>query len=350
MTSIQSEPAPLDIDVVLDPGWLTSALQASFPGAVVERTHVVETLETTARKVRLTVAYADRAGHAALPDALCVKGYFNPAFAKDAATGVHESLFYQRLATVVPIRVPVPRYSGIDPDKHGLVIMDDVKAQGAVFFDQLGFYDLATVHRSLAELALLHGRFWNDAVTEQDSLATKIHRYPAYVPTDVLGELLQGPRGSGFPEGMRDPVRLKAGMSALADRYASKPRTVIHADCHLGNLYADADRRIGFVDWQCYEAGHWSMDIAYHLATALEPSVRADNERALVEYYLGQLAAAGGPPIPMSEAWEDYRASALYGYFLWGMTRRVPPNITEELTQRVGKSALCHSSLEVLGV
>jgi hypothetical protein len=78
--------------------------------------------------------------------------------------------------------------------------------------------------------------------------------------------------------------------------------------------------------------------------------MRADNERALLEYYLGQLAAAGGPVIPMSEAWDDYRASALYGYFLWGMTRRVRPNITEELTQRVGKAVLSHDSLEALGV
>jgi hypothetical protein len=32
------------------------------------------------------------------------------------------------------------------------------------------------------------------------------------------------------------------------------------------------------------------------------------------------------------------------------MTRRVVPHITEELTQRLGKSVLDHDSLELLGV
>jgi Ser/Thr protein kinase RdoA (MazF antagonist) len=228
--------------------------------------------------------------------------------------------------------------------------MDDIVASGGKFFDQLSFYDSATAQTSVMELAGLHARFWGDALADEEWLAPKIRKFPGYISDNALDDLLRGPRAEGFPESMRDAARLKAGMFALADRCTRKPRTLLHADLHLGNLYRSADGRIGFIDWQNYEFGHWSLDVAYHLTTALQPSVRAESERSLLEYYLQQLAEQGGPVMTLEEAWEDYRAALLYGYFLWGITRRVEPRITEELTQRLGHAVLDHDSLEVLGV
>ncbi len=92
------------------------------------------------------------------------------------------------------------------------------------------------------------------------------------------------------------------------------------------------------------------MDVAYHLATALQPGTRSAHEQELLQHYLGRLAAARRPAMTIEEAWEDYCAAPVYGYFLWSMTRRVKPHITEELTQRLGRSVLEHDSLKVLGV
>ncbi|MGA2304013.1 MAG: aminoglycoside phosphotransferase family protein [Acidimicrobiales bacterium] len=343
-------PAPNDLSEVLSPAWLSRALQGAFPGVIVGNIEVVESLESTARKVRFTVRYTDTGGQDA-PTAFCVKGYFNPEYVQFGSTGIHEVHFYDRLAGRVPIQVPTARYTGIDPEsRHGLVLMDDIVARGGEFFDQLGWYDSTTVRTSVTELAGLHARFWEDMLADEEWLAPKIRRFPGYISDEVLDDLLRGPRAEGLPDSMRDAARLKAGMFALADRYAGKPRTLLHADLHLGNLYRSADGRIGFIDWQNYEFGHWSMDVAYHLGTALRPSVRAESERSLLEYYLEQLAERGGPVLARHEAWEDYRAALLYGYFLWGMTRRVEPHITEQLTQRLGRAVLDHDSLEVLGV
>jgi hypothetical protein len=343
-------PAPNDLSEVLSPAWLSRALQGAFPGVMVGHVEVVESLESTARKVRFTVRYTDTGGQDA-PTAFCVKGYFNPEYVQFGSTGIHEVHFYDRLAGRVPIQVPTARYTGVDPEsRHGLVLMDDIVARGGEFFDQLGWYDSTTVRTSVTELAGLHARFWEDMLADEEWLAPKIRRFPGYISDEVLDDLLRGPRAEGLPDSMRDAARLKAGMFALADRYAGQPRTLLHADLHLGNLYRSADGRIGFIDWQNYEFGHWSMDVAYHLGTALRPSVRAESERSLLEYYLEQLAERGGPVLARHEAWEDYRAALLYGYFLWGMTRRVEPHITEELTQRLGRAVLDHDSLEVLGV
>jgi hypothetical protein len=347
-------PAPYVLDEVLSPTWLTAALQQSLPGVVVAGTRIVETLESTAAKVRFVVTYDDDGGRPDVPTAFCVKGYFNPKVGKDRATGIHEAQFYQRLAAQVRIQVPPSHYAGVDfEDPHGLVIMEDVCALGATFFDQLDHFDLETARQSLTQLATLHGQFWDAPPASADGdewLNSKILFFPAYIPTDILEELLQGPRADGLPDDMRRAERLKASMHALADRYAAKPKTIIHADAHLGNLYRMADGRIGFVDWQNYELGHWSMDVAYHLATALEPTVRAAHERELLEHYLGELARHGGPPISIDDAWDDYRAGAAYGYFMWAMTRRVVPAITEELARRAGRAVLDNASYAALGV
>ena len=47
--------APFDIDEVLSPEWLTTALGRDLPGVLVGSTDVVEVLESTARKVRFTI-------------------------------------------------------------------------------------------------------------------------------------------------------------------------------------------------------------------------------------------------------------------------------------------------------
>jgi thiamine kinase-like enzyme len=351
MPAEEFAPAPFEIDEVLSGRWLTAALRRTFPGIVVGRSDVVVSLESTARKVRFTISYEETSGHQELPTALCVKGYFNPEYRQYGSTGIHEARFYDVLASTVPIVVPSPRYAGIDREiGHGLVLMDDVVAKGSVFYDQLDYYDLATARLSLTELARLHARFWEQPICQQEWLAPKIRMFPTFIPTETMNELLRGSRGEGFPAGMRDAQRLKAGMEALADRYSAQPRTLIHADAHLGNLYRTLDGRIGFVDWQNYEAGSWAMDVAYHLSTALKPSVRAEHEDELLTFYLETLAARGGPTMSLADAWDDYRVGAAYGYFLWAMTRRVEPRITEELTQRLGKAVFDHNSLEVLGV
>jgi hypothetical protein len=344
-------PASYDLAEVLSPAWLTAALEQRFPGIVVADAKVVETLESTATKVRFEVSYEQTGGHADLPAAFCVKGYFNPKVGADRRTGIHEAYFYQRLAPTVPVVVPPCYYAAADlDDPHGLVIMQDMCALGAKFFYQLDYYDVETARLSVSQLAAMHARYWGTEQGADDWLKSKILFFPAYIPTDILAELLQGPRTEGLPADMRQAERLKASMHALSERYATRPKTIIHADAHLGNLFRTAGGEIGLVDWQNYELGHWSMDVAYHLATALEPGARAVHERELIMYYLDRLADAGGPRMGFDEAWDDYRAGAAYGYFMWSMTRRVVPAITEELTRRAGRAVLDNGSYQVLGV
>lgn len=121
----------------------------------------------------------------------------------------------------------------------------------------------------------------------------------------------------------------------------------MHADAHAGNLYESADGRPGLIDWQIYQFAQWSIDVAYHVAAVLDPSDRERTERDLLCHYLERLVAAGVEAPRVDDAWDDYRASLVYGYYLWAITRKVDEAITLEFNRRLGTAVTAHESLDL---
>ena len=63
------------------------------------------------------------------------------------------------------------------------------------------------------------------------------------------------------------------------------------------------------------------------------------------------LARGLGLTLPGEEqAWRQYREAVMYGYYMWGITRRVDPPIREMFTDRLGRAVMRHESFELLGV
>ena len=50
------------------------------------------------------------------------------------------------------------------------------------------------------------------------------------------------------------------------------------------------------------------------------------------------------------EAWLQYREAVMYGFYMWGITRRVAPDITVLFTDRLGRAVMRHDSFALLGV
>jgi Ser/Thr protein kinase RdoA (MazF antagonist) len=90
------------------------------------------------------------------------------------------------------------------------------------------------------------------------------------------------------------------------------PRTLVHHDCHPGNLAQLAGGPIVLFDWQLVRAGPWASDVAYLLASSLAPDERRAHERRLLDHYLDALLAAGGRPPATAEAWRAYVAHLVY--------------------------------------
>jgi aminoglycoside phosphotransferase (APT) family kinase protein len=343
--------APLDEGTVLSPEWLTAMLGNRHPGVTVAGTEVTERLETVATKVRFRVEYAAGSDWDGLPPALCAKGYFNPA--AHARAGQVEAVFYRELApTLDRVRTPACVHAGIDEETgHGLIVMEDLVEAGATFLDPLSSYTPEQAAATLDQLAALHAAQWERPEDERPAaFGPRLPMLAGIMESDQLQSQLDDGRAPELPADVRRADRVIAAVRALAALRTDHPQCLVHGDVHTGNVYELADGRPGLIDWQVLQGGVWALDVAYHLAAVLDPDDRARSERDLVDHYLDRLAAHGGSPPGRDDAWWLYRAHLPYGFFMWGITRRVVRPVIEHLTGRLGLAVAQHGSLDLLGV
>ena len=169
------------------------------------------------------------------------------------------------------------------------------------------------------------------------------------VPEATLQDLLDGPRGEGLLASTRDAARLMRGVAALAVRDAARPAFLVHGDAHAGNIYRTAEGP-GLIDWQLIQRGGWALDVAYHLAAVLPVDVAAQEERRLLTGYLTEARALGCGLPDAEEAWRQYREALVYGLYLWGVTRRVEPEIIDLFVGRLGAAVERNGSFTLLEV
>jgi aminoglycoside phosphotransferase (APT) family kinase protein len=75
---------------------------------------------------------------------------------------------------------------------------------------------------------------------------------------------------------------------------------------------------MGLCDWQLMTRGNWALDVAYALTSALTVDDRRAWERELIEVYLDQLKACGGPSdLDFDLAWRLYRQQVFHGLIFW---------------------------------
>ncbi len=338
-------PAPLDLDVVLSPEWLTATL-----GVPVASSEVVEHLVTIASKVRFSVTYDGDANDR--PASFCVKGYFAEQSRMMVGVGQIETRFYTDLAPLLDLRVPPCVHAGIDPETgHGMVMMRDLVADGCRFLTALSPYSVDQAAATLEQLARLH-RVDPSVVAPADAgwLDTRFGSYLSVMTEAELQALLDDGRGVTLAGETLRASRLRAALSVLAERAAAAPNHYVHGDAHAGNLYLTADGQPGLIDWQVIQRGPWAMDVAYHLAAVLEVADRERSERDLIRHYLEARRSLGGPTPTEAEAWDQYRDCLAYGYYMWGITRRVDRPIIEAFMHRLGSAVEFHDTFARLGV
>jgi hypothetical protein len=343
--TVTTAPVPDSLEQALSPRWLTAALQPRFPGieiAAVVPGPVVDRISTNARFViECSGGIPD-----GLSPALCVKGYFNEIGRTARYVGAPEAGFYRDLAAVTGVRTLRSVYADIDPaTRHGVVITEDVVAQGGTFLDGNSPYTPDQTAQTLAEFARLHAATWADPrYADTEWLAPRLGRvldvWGLSNTIEIVSRNFDGPNGTGIPDEVRDPHRLVDAYRDLAT--PSGPWCVIHGDAHVGNLYLDAAGAASLVDWQLVQRGRWYFDVGYHIASTLTVPERRRTERDLLRHYLDALASHGVTPPPWNEAWPAIAGGMLHGFFLWSITTKVQPAVIATLLHRLGTAVADH--------
>lgn len=339
------DPIPSDLASFLDPAWLAQALDDIVDADRIVHVEQVDTSRTLAQKVRFRVTVEDATG-ARRTTAYCVKAHFDE---EGPGTLAPEARFYRELAPRVGVRTPRAYYAGLDETTgRGLVVMEDVIGGGGQFLDAHQPYSLETTRDSLGQLARLHAATWGDPIPAGcDWLVPKIPEIVRMFPTDVLQGMLDDGRAPDVAPELRDAELLHAAVLETAEAPAT---CVLHGDTHSGNVYLDAAGRACWLDWQVIQPGHWSTDVAYHLATVLDIEDRRTHEPELLRHYLRELDAQGVAAPSFDEAWESYTLGFSFGYFLWAITRIASRAIVVIHIPRIAAALTDHDTFRRLGV
>ncbi len=351
----QTPPVPDTLAELLSPAWLTDALGLRFPGIQVTAVRQGPVISRVATNVRFQIERAP-GGPGGVSQNLCGKGYFTPAGHAFRQAGVPEAYFYRDLAATLGLRTLRAVYADIDPaGRNGVVITEDVVAQGATFLDARSAYSPEQAAESLAQLALLHGASWGvPTVADAGWLSPRLADYLEVRGVADIRVNFDGPIGAAVPVEVRDADRLVESYRALAAATRdARPQTVIHGDPHVGNVYLDGAGRPSFLDWQLVQRGPWYLDVGYHLASALSVADRRSSEEDLVRHYLDRLRAAvadrGFEAPTWDDAWRGIRRGIVHGFYLWGITLKVDPAVTSLLLERLGTAAADHDAFAAVG-
>jgi aminoglycoside phosphotransferase (APT) family kinase protein len=301
---------PDEIDAI----WLTEALAVRHPGVRVAEVEVVARREVTNTHAELRVRYDAPAG--APSQMFCKMLPFSDSARRQAIAGtgmgLREALFYECLAPTLALRVPTVHVACHDAsDGSFLLLLEDLASTGCTVSDGPTSVAPAAAAQALEDLAELHVRYEDPARRTAEA---------AWVPPPMAGGDYGDVRLRYGLDHHRD--RLSPHFAAIAELYLEKrqsfhalwdtgPRTVIHGDLHIGNLFDDHGRT-GFLDWGVINVSTPLRDVSYFLNLALSIDDRRRHERELLRHYLDARAARGGLDIGFEEAWRTHRLQAAY--------------------------------------
>lgn len=227
--------------------------------------------------------------------------------------------YYRRVAPDLPVRSPRLFYGAWEDRGHRFVlVLEDLADMTPGDHAAGATPDQARL--AIRTLARLHGRYWN--YTRQpvlsgafDTTGSKVR--PLYQVLYLACLIPTFKRfGHCFSAGMRRLAEAYGPLVAhhIAGTASSAPRTFIHGDYRLDNLFfgAGADD-VALIDWQVSGLGCGLYDVAYFLGASVTTQVRREIERDALREYTEILveSASGAREFTFDECWHLYRSHML---------------------------------------
>jgi hypothetical protein len=332
----------------IDAAWLTSAMAERHPGVEVADVEVLERHEVTNSHARIRVTYRGDTG-AGAPATLFVK--LPPRDDRRDAIirtgmGQREAMFYRHLAPSLSMLVPTAHVA-LQDDRDGtfVLLLGDLVEAGCEVSDGTWGIGPDAAAGALEDLAELHLRFREPARRAAEVPWVPESRAGSDYGAVMLRYGLDHHRDrltDAFAEIAEIYISSAAALQAL---WHQGPKTVIHGDPHIGNLYLQ-DGRTGFLDWGIINVSTPMRDVSYFLTMSMGIEDRRNHERALLAHYLDVWSAGGGEPIRADDAWHAHRLHAAYTVPASCQVVMFPANMSER--RRVFSEAFLARSLAAL--
>lgn len=177
--------------------------------------------------------------------------------------------------------------------------------------------------RAVGKLAALHALWWNHPHLETDLLPMLTHgnywsgrleeaieKLPAFL--DFIGDRLSSKRRKIYEKvlGSSNPIW-------RPERFRFS-RTFLHGDVHFWNFLfpnTNSEASIRIIDWNSWDIGRGTNDLAYMIGLHWYPSLRQRSEKDLLKTYHETITNAG-ISYSWDECWLDYRESNIMNLFI----------------------------------
>lgn len=267
--------------------------------------------------------------------------------------------FYQSLSKLSPVNLPQILAAQTRCCHGSTLVMADLTESGFTPGQPDDALSVQQARQVIKQLARFHAYYWNHRHL------IKTHRWLSGFNNrieDYMGNLLAVPlmrhglrlSGDLVPSKLHESaLRYAANRRRITQSLATGPQTLVHHDCHPGNLFW-LDSQPGFLDWQLVRMGEGIGDVAYFLATALQPDCRRNHESELLNLYQESLAVHGVGEIDGKSLYQRYRAHLSYAFEAMVVTLAIggmmewSSNI--ELIKRTAAAVDDHDSLDACAV
>lgn len=312
-----------DSETDLTASWFTQVLEKETAGAVV-RTVDLEPIGVGAgmmsRLFRASLGYGTGQGPGSVVVKLPTGNEQNKTVAVTFDNYRREVEFYRRSAHATPMRTPksyLAEHCGAD---SFALVLEDLSdwSQG----DQVIGCELDRAEAVMDALADLHGAFWNRVDGED------MRWLPDTCPSVMSDGLATGTEASWddfvrvFDDMLTDELKTAKsaylkGLPGVQAHINASPRTIIHGDFRMDNLFFRSENtgiEVACCDWQAPVRGKGIHDIAYFLSGSIDTEMRRHHEINLIERWLESLRQHGVSDYDVDQAFADYKLAIL---MLW---------------------------------
>ena len=212
------------------------------------------------------------------------------------------------------------------------MLLEDLADKGCQFRDLSSKCSFEEAVSIVTSYARLHAPFW-----ESERFAGDL-AWVSRFETDRNFRLLNLVRnlsipisykkfGAVLPSSVREVIpHLMDNYLLLEQQWADGPRTLLHGDAHLGNMYFQ-NGEAGLLDWQVTQYGQGMRDVGYFMVNSLPEALRLAHQEELIRHYLATLKEMG-ISLDFETAWRQYRLQSVYAWIAAIVT--APSNFQEE--------------------
>lgn len=335
--AVQAADLPLSYEAITDQ-WLTNVLCQAYPGAQVLAHTLSEPDNGSANRRKLYLQYSAEGQAAGLPDALFCKATHdlqNRMVLGMSGGARCEVLFYRDVRPGLNIEAPRSFHANIDLEScNSMILLNDLSNEVTEFCTDKTPISRARAESQMRLLANFHGRIY--ASPKLQEAIQQFPTWPEFFASTLVFGMKEGSNKGFLAAESVIPERLyrrfddvwPATLESVAF-HETAVHTLAHGDVHLKNWYVAGNGEMGLSDWQCCGRGHWGRDLAYTISTALTPENRRLWERDLVQLYLDELKAAGGPEVSFAEGWNIYRQQMMSALTWWTVTLTPPEGLPD---------------------